>query len=345
MHHSSFQAIQTLLCNPQQPTLWIADENALHHIAAVPPSPALQLLSNRFDVANIARHAGHRCLFNDFACGDFTPGSFQRVVFQVAKEKAVNHHLVNTAQWLLPVGGELVMSGQKQEGIKSLFEKSKSLLGSGSWEKHGASYLGTLTKQHTSNANPLDDQDYRTLRLTHTDALDFWSKPGLFGWNKIDEGSAFLIEHLPVFLASFAAAPSSMLDLGCGYGYLTLMSRELPLQQRFATDNNAAALLATQKNAEHYQMPVTVLAADGADSLQHTVDMILCNPPFHQGFSHDNALTAKFLQHAKRLLKPAGKALFVVNSFIGIETLAATLFARVECLANNRRFKLLALSP
>src|SRR5690606_9948663 len=82
------------------------------------------------------------------------------------------------------------------------------------------------------------------------EGLTIHSKPGLFGWNKIDQGSEFLIQSLPAMLGTMPRPPASLLDLGCGYGYLTLMTKDLPLQGRVLTDNNAAALFTARHNCD-----------------------------------------------------------------------------------------------
>jgi 16S rRNA (guanine1207-N2)-methyltransferase len=179
--------------------------------------------------------------------------------------------------------------------------------------------------------------------MVETATLNFYSKPGLFGWDKIDQGSQFLGQYLPDVLLRYPRQPESLLDLGCGYGYLTLMTRDLLLSRRVATDNNAAALLAMQCNATHYGMQVDVVADDAGASISEHFDIILSNPPFHQGFSADSDLTDKFLKNTRRLLAREGAALMVVNAFIGIERIANQYFTRVETLANNGAFKLLLL--
>ncbi len=323
-------------------TLWLADENALDCAHSIPARENLTIMSNRFDVAQQAQRAGHHALFSDFDFSALPQESLARIVYRISKEKAVNHHVFNHASSLLENGGQLSIAGLKNEGSKTFIDKLASQYGNGHSRKHGVVYRGDFCKTSTTPQNGFDAQDYTALRLIQTPALDFFSKPGIFGWDKIDQGSAFLVEHLPEFLAQFSRSPQSMLDLGCGYGYLTVMTRHLPLSQRTATDNNAAALLAMQQNAAHFGMAVDVVADDAGASLLGAFDMILCNPPFHQGFSIESELTKKFLRHAAKLLSKNGRALFVVNSFIGIEKLARQHFHDVSLVANNGRFKLLA---
>jgi 16S rRNA (guanine1207-N2)-methyltransferase len=343
-HDAAFDALLPSLQQQARKTLWIADENALDIVGTIMPSANLDILSNRFDIVAGARFSGHTAEFSDFDFSPYTPGSMQCIVYRVSKEKPVVHHVLNHAFQLLAVGGELLIAGLKTDGTKTYIDKCKQLFGNGGIKKSGAAYLGHFCKDaDTPCADFLDDQDYASLRMIHTPELDFYSKPGLFGWNRIDQGSAFLVQALPDCLAGLAVQPQSVLDLGCGYGYLTLMTRDWPLSLRVATDNNAAALLAMKKNAGHYGIDVEVVAADAGSSLDRSFDLVLCNPPFHQGFAVAGDLTDKFLQSAHRLLSAKGVALFVVNTFVGLEKKAASHFSSVTLLANNRSFKLLLL--
>jgi len=325
--------------------LWIADENALHGLAAAAPAANITLISNRFDVARQARELGFVAQFSDF---DFTPlagNSIRTAIYRISKEKPVVHHIINEAWRVLAPGGELVLSGLKQEGIKSCIEKAGVLFGNAQSRKVGKVYLGTALKRHAAPApEPLDSKHYSALRLIETPQLDFYSKPGLFGWDKIDQGSAFLVEQLPRILPGAQRPPTSLLDLGCGYGYLSIMTRDLALERRVATDNNAAALLAMGKNAEHYGLPVEVVADDCGGQLTPGFDLILCNPPFHQGFSVDGALTDKFLRQTRRLLSAQGMAVFVVNQFIPLERAAQKYFRVVDTASRNPSFKLIRLA-
>lgn len=327
------------------PVLWVADENALPMVQAVAPRTDLRLLSNRFDVVQAALQTQHQADFSDFDFSCYADGSFRRIVYRISKEKPVVHHVLNGAARLLAIGGELLVAGLKNEGTKTFIDKGRQLFGHGESEKCGTAYLGHFVRQPVTSEALLDEQDYDSLRLLQGGELDFYSKPGLFGWNKIDQGSAFLLEKLPDCLAQLPAPPQALLDLGCGYGYLTLMTRELPLQRRVATDNNAAALRAMAKNAAHYGLAVDVVADDAGASLRERFDLILCNPPFHQGFAVDRHLTEKFLHNIHRLLAPRGAALLVVNVFIGLEQKAASSFSSVTTLASNRSFKLVLLRP
>ncbi len=325
--------------------LWVVDEN-LGGGRLPAPREGLRVLTNRFDLQQQFRQAGWEVGFSDF---DFAPwraaaeGGLDVIFYRVSKEKPVVHHVINQAWHCLRPGGRLWLCGYKQEGTKTYYDKARKLYGSGELEKLGkGGFLGCLTREASAAGDWLDDRDYPALREVAGEAgLHFFSKPGVFGWDKIDQGSRFLIEEAEQRWPSDAAR---VLDLGCGYGYLAAHAHRLGAGALIATDNNAAALAACHYNLARLEAPAQVLPADCADQVEGCFDLILCNPPFHQGFAVEGELTDRFLQAARRLLAPGGQALFVVNRFIPLERKAAGLFGQVAVFADNDSFKLVRLA-
>lgn len=346
---------QLRLAPSNKEQLWLADENTLGDIDAIAASGhQLRFISNRCDVNTGLKALGHDCAFSDFDLQYIEDNSVDCIYYRVSKEKPVVHHIVNQCFLKLKSGGKLLISGQKNEGIKTYFSKIKSLLGGDArLEKQGRLYAGFVQKSE-SPAEPteeqyLDAQQYTSLRPvaeteTGEHAIQIHSKPGLFGWNKIDQGSQFLCAELPGILDSLQRAPKSLLDLGCGYGYLSLMSKRFELKKRWATDNNAAAVRAASHNFTLNKMDVTVVTDDCGANIRETFDLVLCNPPFHQGFSIDGDLTDKFLRNTHARLNKGGTAVFVVNQFIPLERKAGKRFSRVKLAADNGSFKLIQLT-
>lgn len=329
--------------------LWCTDENALNTLPTALHQEQLLLLSNRWDVAEQAKTRGFTTRFNDFDCSDIADNSLDKIFYRVSKEKPVVHHLLNQAWRCLKPGGQLILAGYKNEGTKTYIEKIAKLLGSGkNIEKNGPVYSAALSKYTEYDATQLlDDSDYRSSRLIAPNSgLELLSKPGLFGWNKLDSGSVLLIEQLKQ-LSPLPNALNSCVDLGCGYGYLTIAAASLDICKNInhwiLTDNNAAALQLAQQNLQYNQLNGEVIAADAGKSIRAKADLLLCNPPFHQGFGIDGDLTDKFLINAKHLLAPQGIALFVVNQFIPLERKAVSLFSKIKLVVDNGSFKVIQL--
>ena len=105
-----------------------------------------------------------------------------------------------------------------------------------------------------------------------------------------------------------------------------------------------AALAAAEKNITANNIVGRIQASDAGDQVSDKADVILCNPPFHQGFSVDGDLTTRFLKNTKRLLHKHGFAFFVVNQFIPVEKKAAAIGLFSETLDTQEGFKFVVLS-
>jgi 16S rRNA (guanine1207-N2)-methyltransferase len=329
--------------------VWCTDENALNSLPSALHQQQLLVITNRWDVAQQAQNNGFQCDFSDFDCSGIADNSLDGIFYRVSKEKPVVHHLLNQAWRCLKPGGQLQLAGYKNEGTKTYIEKIAKVMGDAkNIEKHGHVYASTITKRIEYNANQqLDDSDYTNHRPISPDSgLTLVSKPGLFGWNKIDQGSALLIDYIRQHPQALNT-PHSCLDLGCGYGYLTIAAAGLDacksIHHWTMTDNNAAALNLAPLNLHNNQLQGEVIAADAGKDIVGKVDLLLCNPPFHQGFDVNGDLTDKFLRSAKQRLAPEGMAIFVVNQFIPLERKAAPLFNQINILLDNGSFKLIQL--
>lgn len=327
--------LKSLLLKNTDNTLWIADENST---ALLQQDIAFSgvLLTNRWDIAQLAKANGIPALFNDFNLKALTR-SFQTILYPLSKEKAIVQHLINEAPYILNMNGSFILLGEKNSGIKTYAKKVAERFNSEkNLQKTGKNYLSiNIKKKPAEEGELLTDNDYHKLQQPEK-LSGLFSKPGLFGWDKIDNGSAFLANQF----AEHPPAPNAkILDLGCGYGFLSTQLASLGQFHFTATDNNAAALLSCKKNFSELDINGEIIPSDAGKEIKtKSVDYVICNPPFHQGFRLDEGLTDQFLKQAARILKQQGQALFVVNEFIPLAKKSLSYFSKVECIAKNRSF-------
>lgn len=380
---SSFAALLPYLTTVEVGTLWVADENALHVLDKLPmqATAPLLLLTNRYDIYTLAQEKNITAIFNDFDFSEIPHNSntpIERVVYRISKEKLITHHIFQEARQLLSrinnddasnyclEKGELIISGKKQEGVKSY---CKHLINTqayqGQLKKNGADYHGVFTCDRPNNNAPTAEQKKTTSKsannihyhqlqaLTLPEKPEYkditlYSKPGVFGWNKIDKGSELLLQCLPLIMNKRKMSIHKILDLGCGYGWIFanlpfyIDNNALENIIVTATDNNAAAIICAQKNNQRLPFYTNIVADDCAKNITDTFDIILCNPPFHQGFSHDKLLTRKFLEQTKRRLNEKGIAIFVVNEFVHLPSEA--WFQHQDVITKKEGFKVITLS-
>lgn len=346
MSDIAFQQLRQRLIAHQGVGLWVVDENINGQaIAGLSPPQGLQALTNRVDVYQQLKAAGFSAQLNDFDLSAVINSGCDQIYYRVSKEKPVVHHVINQAALLLPEDGRLFLAGYKNEGAKTYIDKAAKSLGALVNKALGGktAMLAEIVRDD-QQAAVLDDKHYcDTVMLNADNEADFYSKPGVYGWNKIDKGSRYLIEHLDTFMPTVEGATERFADIGCGFGYLSVMASKKYSGFYSACDNNVAAVNCCQLNFQHNGVDGEVLLDDCAETMLPGFDVVLCNPPFHKGFDVESDLCQRFLAAAYRLLRAKGAALFVVNAFIPVEKKAASLFSKVEIVANNGSFKLVAV--
>jgi 16S rRNA (guanine1207-N2)-methyltransferase len=164
--------------------------------------------------------------------------------------------------------------------------------------------------------------------------LGLWSQPGVFSWDRIDPGSARLLELLPK-LAGHGA------DLGCGIGVLASRVLASPaVMDLTCVDNDRRAVACAQHNLDDPR--ARVIWADArqrADDISG-LDFVVMNPPFHDGGSEDRALGVAFIQSSAQMLHRGGVCWIVANRHLPYEAPLAAAFAEVAVRADAGGYKI-----
>lgn len=143
------------------------------------------------------------------------------------------------------------------------------------------------------------------------------SASGTFSPGGLDTGTEVLLKYAPV-----APPRGDFLDIGCGWGPLTLaLALEAPEARVFAVDVNERALQMTADNAENLELSnITVSRPDDVDAAQG-FDLIWSNPPIRVGKSELHEILMTWLPR----LRPDGEAYLVVAKKLGADSLLAWL--------------------
>lgn len=272
-------------------------------------------------------------IFGDF---ESIEQRFDTVVLRVGKERALNDHWVHLAAEHLNQGGRLIISGGNKEGVKPAIKAAETLFGvSAKVSKHSGIRIAEFECRQPI---AFDTKSYHQVQSFNIKGVQFVSKPGQFGWKKVDRGSTLLAEAFKDKLKG------STLDLGCGWGYLSMRASEENISQITATDNCAAAVISCRENLANSPVGYQVIASNCADGINQRFDSIVCNPPFHQGFDHATDLTSRFLESASKRLQPGGESWWVVNQFVGIASLAPKYFKSQRLIQRVDGFDIWVLS-
>ncbi len=167
-------------------------------------------------------------------------------------------------------------------------------------------------------------------------ALGLWSQPGVFSWDRIDPGSALLLDHVPALAGRGA-------DFGCGIGVLGRAVIASPkVVALTGIDVDRRAIDAARRNLDDPRIELRWLDLRASPSGLDRLDFIVMNPPFHGGGgAEDQDLGRIFLRRAAESLRPGGVLWFVANRHLPYEAVLEPMFRQVRPAAERSGFKII----
>ncbi|TBR38933.1 MULTISPECIES: class I SAM-dependent methyltransferase [Dyella] len=174
-------------------------------------------------------------------------------------------------------------------------------------------------------------------------AAGYWSRPGLFAWDRVDLASALLAGSLPGDLRGRFA------DIGAGYGYLStqVLAQCAGVESIDLYEAEARAIEPARRNmADTVQamgrtVPSEVFWHDVTVGLKGRYDVIVSNPPFHQGREDLPSLGRAFIHAAAQALVPEGRFWMVANRHLPYEATLAERFNDVRTVVTQEGFKVM----
>lgn len=184
---------------------------------------------------------------------------------------------------------------------------------------------------------------YPTRYRLDTPALELVNHANLFCREGLDIGTRAFLPHLPQHVDARRVA-----DLGCGNGVLGIAyALNNPQAELTLVDESYMAVQSAQENwcAALGERPATIRAGDGlAEQPADSLDLVLCNPPFHQQQVVGDFLAWRMFQQARAALVTGGELWIVGNRHLGYHAKLKRLFRGVEQVAATPKFVVLKAS-
>ena len=245
-------------------------------------------------------------------------GPFDHVLVKVPKTLALLEEQLIRLHGQLAPGAQVVAAGM----VKHLPRAAGDLL---------ERYIGPM---HASLAVKKARYRLEQPPLTLLNHANVFCREGL------DIGTRAFLPHLPRSLGALRAA-----DLGCGNGVLGIAYALLNPQAELAlVDESYMAVQSARENwrAALGERPATFRADDGlAGQAAGSLDLVLCNPPFHQQQVVGDFLAWRMFLQARDALAAGGELWIVGNRHLGYHAKLKRLFRGVEQVAANPKFVIL----
>lgn len=264
-------------------------------------------------------------------------GPFDRVLIRVPKTLALLEEQLIRLQGHLAPGAQVIAAAM----VKHLPRAAGDLL-----ERYIGPVQASLAVKKarlliaTPEAKPVATSPYPSRYQLDIPAIELLNHANVFCREGLDIGTRAFLPHLPRNLGSARVA-----DLGCGNGVLAIASAlQNPEAHYTLVDESFMAVQSATENwrAALGDRDVIVRAGDGlAGQEAQSLDVVLCNPPFHQQQVVGDFLAWRMFQQAREALVVGGALYIVGNRHLGYHSKLARLFRGVEQVAATPKFVIL----
>lgn len=143
-------------------------------------------------------------------------------------------------------------------------------------------------------------------------SLSFISDNGVFSKDKIDYGSRLLVD---IYLKNRKAI-NNFLDVGCGYGFISILLAKVLGISGIGVDVNRRALKLAEENAKLNKVNVEFKESNCYENIDGRYDLIISNPPIRAGKS----VVLGILRGASDYLSDNGELWFVIRKDQGAKS-------------------------
>ncbi|EAT7519853.1 16S rRNA (guanine(1207)-N(2))-methyltransferase RsmC [Salmonella enterica] len=230
---------------------------------------------------------------------------------------------------LMPVGVDVFVVGENRSGVRSaepMLADYAQLNKVDSARRCGL-YHGCLEKQPQFSLESWWAE-------YNIDGLTIKTLPGVFSRDGLDVGSQLLLSTLTPH------TKGKVLDVGCGAGVLSAaLASHSPKVRLTLCDVSAPAVEASRATLAANGLEGEVFASNVFSEVKGRFDMIISNPPFHDGMQTSLDAAQTLIRGAVRHLNSGGELRIVANAFLPYPKILDETFGFHEVIAQTGRFK------
>ena len=261
---------------------------------------------------------------------DSAADEIRNAAFLLSRNRLWNQQKITQVWNRLPLGGRLIIAGNKTDGIAPVRK----------WFSRLVDVSDSFSKYHAVVLWADKEEEQKLPEIDLSRSVDGYNlAEGLFSATGPDTGSKLLLEHFDQRIRGKVA------DLGAGWGYLSaeLLKRSdrIDLLDLFESDH---------ESLQHSE--ANVHPTNGTEIRFHWCDVttefpktpydwVIMNPPFHSGRAAEPGLGQRFIEVAASTLPKGGRLLMVANRNLPYERELAKHFRKIDKLAEVNGFKII----
>lgn len=293
-------------------------------------------------LANLAANTLEHSHLNWINSRESYPQDIKLVLMKLPKNLSYFTHQLNRLSQSLPAGTEVLIGAKAKSINRSLLALITKNLGPAT---ASLTYKKTRVISCKTDGRTRPEPKATVWKIPEY-RLTISNLSNLFSSTKLDIGARIMLSNMP------AGNFNSVIDLGCGNGVLGLYAKQCyPNAKIHFVDDSEMATASAQENWQLNYSDKDGTENNGAsfgwdDCLTHLKqevkpDLILCNPPFHQGEAiTDHIAWQMFLQSWQRLDK-GGVMRVVGNRHLAYHVKLKRIFKNCTTVASNGKFVVL----
>ncbi|EDU9620058.1 16S rRNA (guanine(1207)-N(2))-methyltransferase RsmC [Salmonella enterica subsp. enterica serovar Haifa] len=230
---------------------------------------------------------------------------------------------------LMPSGSDVFVVGENRSGVRSAEQMLADYapLNKVDSARRCGLYHGRLEKQPQFSLESWWAE-------YNIDGLTIKTLPGVFSRDGLDVGSQLLLSTLTPH------TKGKVLDVGCGAGVLSAaLASHSPKVRLTLCDVSTPAVEASRATLAANGLEGEVFASNVFSEVKGRFDMIISNPPFHDGMQTSLDAAQTLIRGAVRHLNSGGELRIVANAFLPYPKILDETFGFHEVIAQTGRFK------
>jgi len=267
------------------------------------------------------------------------PNQVDLVILKVPRNLGYLQHQLAAISTALPADIDVIAGGKTKDIHNSTIKAFSQYIGETSTSL--AVKKSRLIISKTSNLDkkapfpvywPLEGSEF-----------EIQNHANVFSRDSLDIGARFFFNYLPQ-----TSKARSIIDLGCGNGVVGLMTlKRCPKAHVTFVDESYMAVESAKLNITH-NLPEQLDQCEFVqndcltDFQPNSVDLVLCNPPFHQAQAVTDHIAWQMFKQAKHTLKHGGELRIIGNRHLDYHEKLKRMFGNCKLLGSNKKFVVLS---
>lgn len=292
-------------------------------------------LAEALEATGVSTVRWHRRLQSGQQCTAWPPrGAFREAWVRMPRAGPEAAMFLHAAAARVPDGGRVFLYGAGNEGIRSAakrfpggMETPRAVL-----VKRRCRVLRANRLRSPPRKDELASWTVRAFVDWGVGAREWTFFPGVFACGRLDPGTELLARSLPRMPPG-----SRILDYGAGTGILAAaaLERSGPGSEAVLVEPDAISLAAAARNVPGCK----AVLGRGPGAVSGRFDLIVSNPPLHEGRRHDVGALEALAARAPELLARNRRLLVVTQRRLAAGDLLRRRFAVVRTVARNDAFQ------